>query len=91
MGGAHGLTTWRQLVDHTHVEVAVKRHGKGARNRSSGHHQHVWWVLALAPEFGTLGHTETVLLIDHDHAQTGELHRIFYDGMGTYEDMDGTV
>ena len=48
-------------------------------------------MLQSAPEFGTLGDSEAVLLIDDDHAQTGELHRVLDDGMGAYEDMDRTV
>ena len=51
----------------------------------------MWRVLALAPEFGTLGHTEAVLFVDNDEPQAGELYRIFDDGMGAHEDVDGAV
>ena len=46
---------------------------------------------ALAPQLGTLGYTEAVLLVDHDHTQAGELYGIFNDGMGAYENLYGAV
>ena len=49
MGSSHGLTAWRQLVDHTHVEVAVEGHGEGTRNRGGGHHEHMGRILTLRP------------------------------------------
>ena len=91
MGGPDGFATWWEFVDHTHVEVAIERHGEGTRDRGGGHHQYMGRVLTLAPEFGALGDTETVLFIDHHHAESGKLHRVLDDGMGAYEDMDRTV
>ena len=91
MGGPDGFATRWEFVDHTHVEVAIERHGEGARDGGGGHHQYMGRVLTLAPEFGALGDTEAVLLIDDDHTQTGKLHRILDDGMGAYEDVDRTV
>ena len=45
----HGLASWRQLVYHAHVEIAVDGHGECARYRCGGHHEHVGRILALAP------------------------------------------
>ena len=83
--GAHGLAAGGQFVDDADVKVAIERHGQRTRNGGGRHHQHVGWVLALAPELGTLGNAEAVLLIDHHHTETGKLHRVFNDGMGTDE------
>ena len=47
--GADGLATWRQLVDDTHVEIAIERHGQRARNRRCCHHQYMRRVGALTP------------------------------------------
>ena len=80
MGGPDGFATWWEFVDHTHVEVAIERHGEGTRDRGGGHHQYMGRVLTLAPEFGALGDTETVLFIDDHHTQTGKLHRVLDDG-----------
>ena len=91
MGGSYRFTTWWQLIDDAHVEIAIKRHGEGAWDRGSSHHQYVGRILTLTPELGSLGDSETVLLIDHNHSQTGELYCVFDDGMGAYEDMDGPV
>ena len=91
MGGSYRFTTWWQLIDDAHVEIAIKRHGEGAWDRCGSHHQYVRRILTLAPEFGSLGYSETVLLIDHNHSQTGELYCVFDDGMGAYENVDGPV
>ena len=91
MGGADGLAAWRQLVDDAHVEIAIKCHGEGTGDGGGCHHQHVRGILALGPEFGALGHTEAVLFIDDDKAQTGELDGVLDDGMGAHEDLDGAV
>ena len=91
MGGADRFTSWWQLIDHTHVEITIERHGEGARNRGGSHHQYMGRVLALTPEFGALGYSETVLFINHHHAESGKLHCILDDSMGAYEDVDGAV
>ena len=37
----HGLSPWWQLIDFGDIEVAVLRHGEGARDGCGGHHQSV--------------------------------------------------
>ena len=91
MGGPYGLTTWRELVDHTHIEIAIEGHGKGTWDGRGCHHQHVGRIHALTPELGTLSHTETVLFVDDNKAQTCKLHRILDDGMGAHKDLYGAV
>ncbi len=48
-------------------------------------------ILALAPELGTLGHAEAVLLVDHHHAQPGKADGILDDGMRTHQDVYRTI
>ena len=48
-------------------------------------------VLALAPELGTLRHTEAVLFVDDDKPQPQELHRILYHGVCTDENLHRAV
>ena len=33
------------------------------------------------------GHTETMLLVNHNQTERSKIHRIFNDGMGTYQYM----
>ena len=61
---SHRFAARRQFVDNAHVEVAIDRHSKGARDGCSCHHQHMGWGSILAPQFGTLRHAEAVLLVD---------------------------
>ena len=91
MGGAHGFTAWGQLVDDAYVEVAIERHGEGTGNGCGCHHQHVGRVRALAPELGTLGYAEAVLLIDDYETEACKLYRILDDGMGAHKNLDSTV
>ncbi len=63
MTGNDWLATGRQLVDDTDVQIAVEGHRQSARDRRGGHHEDVWRVDALAPQFGPLRHTEAVLLV----------------------------
>ena len=48
-------------------------------------------ILTLVPEFGALGNTKTMLLVDYDKAETGKLHRIFYNGVGADENLHRTI
>ena len=47
----HGLSPWWQLIDFGDIEVAVLRHGEGARDGRGGHHQGMRWNLGLLVEF----------------------------------------
>ena len=68
MLGDHGFATRWQLVDDRDVEVAIECHRQGAGNRCCRHNEHMWRVGTLAPQLGTLGHTEAVLFVDNDHS-----------------------
>ena len=61
---AYGFASWRKLVDDRYVQVSVERHGQSARDGGGCHHQNVWSNGILGPQASTLGHTETVLLVD---------------------------
>ena len=43
------------------------------------------------PQTGTLGHAETVLFVNDRHTQTAEPDRIFYQGVGAYQQLHRTV
>ena len=47
----HRLSSRRQLIDFGDIEVAVLRHGEGARDWCGGHHQGVRRNLGLLVEF----------------------------------------
>ena len=89
--GSHGFAAWRQLIDHTDIEVAIEGHRQRTGDGRCRHHQHVGRIGALAPKFCTLGHPETVLFIYDHEAQTGKLYRVFYHSMGTYQNMNSTI
>ena len=91
MAGPDWLTTRRKLVNDTHVEIAIKCHGKGTGDGSGCHHQYVGRVHTLAPQFGALSHAETVLLVDDDKTETCELHRVFDDGMSAHKNLYAAV
>ena len=61
----HWLPARRQLINHTHVEVAIDGHGQRTGNRRGRHYQYMRRVHTLAPQLGPLRHTEAVLLIHH--------------------------
>ncbi len=85
MYGHDGLASGWQLVYNAHVEVAVYGHGQGARNGRSRHHQHVGWVVALAPKLGPLRHAKAVLLVYDGQSQAVEHHIVFYHGMCAHQ------
>ena len=45
-------------------------------------------VFALCPKAGTLGDTETMLLVDDGNAESMEYHGVFEYGMGSYQYLD---
>ena len=57
-----------QFINHAHVQVTINGHGEGAGDRSGGHHEDMRRILALVPQFGSLRHTEAMLLIDDGYA-----------------------
>ena len=82
----------RELVEHGHIEIAVHRHRGGSRDRSRGHNEHIGHAIdALVAERGALLHTEAVLLIDDDQAETREVDRLLNEGVGADHQVDGAV
>ena len=62
----------RRVIEHRHVEIAVDRHRRSARNRGGGHDQDIRrrdGVALLAAQ--PLLDTETVLLVDDDDPESG--------------------
>ena len=64
----YGLAPGWQLVYHTHVQISVKSHGKGAGNRGGGHYKHMRRTYVLAPQPGSLRHAKAVLLVNYYNA-----------------------
>ena len=91
MLGVDGLAARGQLVDDAHVEVAVDGHGERTGDGGGRHHQHMGRVVALSPEAGALGHTETVLLVDDHQTETQKLHVVLYHGVGANENLHAAV
>ena len=89
--GDDGLAARRQFVDDAHVEVAIDGHGQCARYGRGGHDEYVWRFLALGPQFGALGHTKSVLLVDHRHAEAPKLHVVLNDGVRAHQDVDRPI
>ena len=88
--GDDGSSSRGQLVEDADVEVAVDGHGSGAWNWRCGHDQHVGFFVALRLGFEhrSLFDTESVLLVDDDHAQVKEVHRLLDESVGADEDVD---
>ena len=80
----HRRATGRQLVDHADVEVGVGGHGQRPRDRRRRHDQLMRGTAdlrALLRQQQPLVHAETMLLIDHDQAQSVEAHRLLEQRM----------
>ena len=58
------FTPRRQLINDTHLQVAIYCHRQSARNRGGCHYEYMWRLGVLVPQFGTLCHTKAVLLIN---------------------------
>ena len=87
MDGLYGFPSWRQLIDDTHVKVAVDGHSQRTWNGCCCHDEDVRWVNVFIPQLCPLCHTEAVLLIDDGKAKTVEHHWVFDDGMCAHQDM----
>ena len=91
VNGLNRFAPGRQRVDDRHVEVAVDRHGKGARNGRGGHHEHVRRAHILLPQRGALLHAEAVLFVDDHETEVEETHRRFDKGVRAHKDMNRAV
>src|SRR5229473_3939045 len=75
-GGASG----RQLIENGNVEIAVESERERARDGRRGQHEDVRGVAVrhgLIHQALALQDTETMLLVNGDKAETGELHVVF--------------
>ena len=80
------LSARRKFIYYRDFQISIKGHCEGARDGGGGHHQHVRrTVLILAPEFGPLFHSETVLLIHDCESQALEPDIIFDKGVGAHD------
>ena len=91
MDRANRLPPRRELVDDAHIEIPVHGHAQRPRNGGGGHHQDVRRNLCLGPQTGALGHSEPVLLVDHDQAEAMEDHLGLEHRMGADKEMDRAV
>ena len=91
VNGLNRFAPGRQRVDDRHVEVAVDRHGKGARDGRGGHHEHVRRAHIFLPQRGALLHAEAVLLVDDHETEVEEAHRWFDEGVRAHKDMNRAV
>ena len=87
----------RLLVEHTHVEIAVDRHGSSTRDRSCRHHEYVGngsvgiVGLTLGAQHRSLLDTEPMLFVDHDNAQVMETDPFLNESVRSDDDVDRTV
>ena len=49
MNGFYRFSAGRQLIDNGDIEIALKRHGQGARNGCSCHHKYMRYKLVFDP------------------------------------------
>ena len=87
----YGFAPRGQLVDDRHVEVAVECHGECAWNGGGCHDEHMRRHGILHPQFGSLFHSEAVLLVYDDQSQLVEEHIVLYDGMCADKYIDVSV
>ena len=81
---AHGRPTWRQRVDHRHVEIGIGRHRERSRDRRRSHDQLMGIAArgeALFPQQQALVHAEAVLLIDDHETQALKLDALLKQGV----------
>ena len=79
----------RQLVDDRGVQVGVRGHGEGARNRGGGHDELMrpqCPAFALAAEREPLLDPEPVLLVDDDEPEVRERHPRLEQRMRSHRD-----
>ena len=85
------FSSWRQLIDFRHVEVAVLCHGEGTRYRSRRHDESMRWILCLFPETSTLSYAKTMLLIDNAESELLEFHSLFDESVCAYHNINVAV
>ena len=77
------------LGEARHIEVAVVGHQQRARDRRSGHHQHVGAAAAaLGLQGETLVYAEAVLLVDDGEGEVAEGHVLLEQGVRADQDVD---
>ena len=86
MYGIHRFAARRHFVYDRDVQVAVKGHRQGPRDRGCSHNQHVrrQFSRPFGPQFRTLLYAETVLLIDDGQPEAAKAHVVFDQGVGAH-------
>ena len=88
--GAHRQPIDRRRRDQAHLPHAGQRELQGARDRRRGQRQHVHIRLELLQPL-LVRHTEMLLLVHHQQAEIGELHRLRQQRMRADHDVDRPV
>ena len=86
--GSDRLAARGEFIEQADVEVAVGRHGQGARNGGSGHDEHVGRRGGFGPQLRPLLDSEPVLLVDDGQAELAENHARLDQRMGPDRDAD---
>ncbi len=60
-----GFSARGKLVDHRYIQISVEGHGE-VRGMGVAVMTSMWGNRVLLPEFGSLGDTETMLLVDNN-------------------------
>ena len=89
-GGADRLAARRFVGQAADVHLAPLGEKKGARDRRCRHNQDIG-PLAFGPERESLGHAESVLLVDHCQGQIMVFHGVLEQRVGADDDLDGSV
>ena len=90
--GAHDgedfATAGRQFIEDGDIQIAIERHGKGARDRGGSHYQDVRARRAIE-QARALGHAELVLFVDDQQADIVEkiAGAIEQQGMGADDEI----
>src|SRR5437588_8955359 len=80
----------RHFIDHRQVKIAINAHHQRARNRCSGHHQHIRVVAAL-DQPRALKHAKAMLLVNNDKTELLKLDRLLDQGVSADHQIDLTA
>ena len=78
---------FRRSLDHAHVAQPDQRHVQRARNRRRRHGQHVDLLAHLLDAF-LVPHAESLLLIDNQQSEIGELQVLRKNAMRSDQNVD---
>ena len=78
------------LVDPADVQITVHGQRQAARDRRCAHHQNVGLARHLAAQRAPLFHAESMLLVDDDEPQVGELDPFLHQRRRAHDEIDLT-